>query len=229
MPENFESGNQGRLRIETLGRSIIESIVDPKEFDIEFHGENIALILAGEEHHNPQDIKLQSALIEAVKPEFVLHEFLSGWIYNPNTKEVRLQDNRRAYTDPDEENLGLESVDKPVLDAAKKVGATIVGCDITFFELDMLERKIARENPDKYEYFHGLLSRSNPNEIITTAHSLIMPYRDKQIKDTTFHYLTLTRKPLIVIVGGAHADNLSQGNMLDGKGFDYVKIRRKKK
>lgn len=229
MPKNFESGNQGGLNIETLDRGVIESIVDRNEFDIEFHGQNIALILAGEEHHNPLDVKLQSALIEAVKPEFVLHEFLSGWIYDPNTNEVRLQENRRAYTDPEQENLGLKSVDKPVLEAAKKVGATIVGCDITFFELDMLERKIAKENPDRYEYFYALLSRSNPDEIITPAHSLIMPYRDEQIKDTIFHYLSLTRKPLIVIVGGAHADNLSQGNMLDGKGFDYVKIRRKKK
>lgn len=229
MPKNFESDNQGGLNIETLDRGVIESIVDRNEFDIEFHGQNIALILAGEEHHNPLDIKLQTTLIEGVQPEFVLHEFLSGWIYDPNTKEVRLQDNRRAYSDLDEENLGLESVDKPVLEAAKKVGAMIVGCDITFFELDMLERKIAKENPDSYEYSEGLLSRSNRDEIITPAHSLIMPYRDRRIRDTIFDYLALTIKPIIAIVGGAHSDNLSQGNMLYGKGFDYVKIGRKKR
>lgn len=229
MPKNFESDNQGGLNIETLDRGVIESIVDRNEFDIEFHGQNIALILAGEEHHNLLDIKLQTTLIEGVQPEFVLHEFLSGWIYNPNTKEVRLQENRRAYPDLEQENLGLKSVDKLVLEAAKKVGAMIVGCDITFFELDMLERKIAKENPDSYEYSEGLLSRSNPDEIITPAHSLIMPYRDRRIRDTIFDYLALTRNPLIAIVGGAHSDNLTQGNMLNGKGFDYVKIGRKKR
>ena len=148
MKEGYEpSATQPPSFREEIPEELLRSW-NTNNFSIETYGETYSVIMLGEGHHDsgaPGAQAKQVELIELIKPEYVLYESLKGLIYDPKAREFRKQANRRFNLD--DLDTHDNKPDKPIMEAADKIGFTIVGCDITSEELKVIEKTITRENP----------------------------------------------------------------------------------
>ena len=188
-------------------------------YDIEMYGKDISLVIIGEGHNNDEEQKKQIELIRIVKPEYVLHEFLRGWIYNPETKKLEKQGGRifnQDDNDPYNINIPLE-----LLAIANEAGFKIIGCDLTggefaenqYTKLSSREKKF---NIDDWEYKIAFIKRES------------WPLRDKQMIKTILEYRDKSSKPIVSIMGYHHGDNINNQKILQKRGFSYAYIDQKK-
>lgn len=113
-----------------------------KKYHIEKHGDNFSLIVVGETYGNPEFQAKQVELIRLARPEYVLHEFLAAWIYDPKTQKFEKQKGRKFNMfDDDPENISLPS---GLVLAANEMGFKTIGCDLTLGELSRFEKQLAR-------------------------------------------------------------------------------------
>jgi|GEM_PF-1906035 len=194
-------------------------------YRIEKYGKDPSVVLIGEEHHRPDLISKQLELIEMLDPEFVLHEFGSGWIHDPAKETTERQPGRKwdAVENPEESQVPREFIDH-----SNRMGYTIVGCDLTATEFALAELDIARLNP-KYEivslHERDLGHLDIPGDIYCKKlFQLIDPYREAKMIETIHEYRAKTTRPLVVVMGQIHASRIHRKGLMKGKDFGYVMV-----
>ncbi len=207
-------------------------------YKYEIVGENPKAIILGEEHNIDEIVSSQASLITAVKPEIVLYEPLHAWQYNPQTKVLELIPGRKIERDADYWfEGGYSSAPKPLLkdapdqlkQAASDNNSWIIGCDLTYAEVNEIERHIAQTNPDKYRFEGRLIKKSNPKEIINYYSPEINPFRDKLMAEMILKYQKQSSRPLIAILGWKHAARIKKTTVLEQAGLEYAVVRQDKK
>lgn len=109
-------------------------------------GQQIRCVILGEMHGHRDSIAKQTALIEVMRPQYVLHECAENWIYDPNKGGYYLPRGRKAA-----DNDGpLGGVDKPLVEQANRLGHPVIGIDLGVNELDLVYQRLAKEQPDKF-------------------------------------------------------------------------------
>lgn len=125
-------------RFRPIDRFILNNWND-EGYEISFYGKKPSVILLGESHTDIVARQKQEELIRLVKPEFVLHEFLSGYIYDPEKDLLTQQPKRRFDPNPKIKkklDTFTERQTREVLEMAKRVETTFVGCDMTERDFD---------------------------------------------------------------------------------------------
>jgi len=231
MSEKIKVNNQseGQSAIELATYEQLTGWNDRK-YQIETSGEKFSVVILGEDHYDTDMHEKQIELITIIRPEYVLHEALKGWIYDPATEKFEKQQGRRFFNEgsPDaqmEESLTL-NIDPVLARASKDVGFKIVGCDLTGAETISAEREIAQKYPDRFTYDEEiqLLEKNDDSDWISTPSQEMAPFRDGKIVQVILAYHGQGRKPLFTIVGAAHGRRIHDQELLKGKvqGYAFV-------
>ena len=224
---NFEGLNQGHEA--TIARRLIEEwSTQSPPYEVEFYGKDVSVLILGETHSREGEIRKQIELIKKVRPDFVLHEFLNGWIYDPETRGYKQQEGREFSEADDMESS--HDCPKELIDLANQMGFQIIGCDLTDGELDKIGRSLVARDSEKYSYSAGVLKTTtgdpeNPmiSEWVSRSIEGIESREEKMVKLIT-QYQSLSKKPIVIILGDAHRENLVQQGLLKKGGFGYVSI-----
>lgn len=194
-------------------------------YKIETYLEDIKVILLWE-YHGREDIHIkQQELITILKPDIILHEFLAGWIYNSQKKKFEQQDFRKR-TDFDMDKSMVE-ISKKILHAAELNGSKIIGCDTTMAELEEAMRDLTKRFPKKYKYdsdMNYVYNKRNREDCLTPLSKDVVPYRDKRMIADIIKYEKQTEKPMVVILGQHHTDNIHKAGALKEKWFWYAYV-----
>ncbi len=177
---------------------------------------NFSVVVLGEAHGDREAGRKQLELIELVHPQFVLDEFLSGWMYDPVSKSFQKQRGRTfdEFIDTDiRESCSINIPD--IIEQSEKLGHTLVGCDLTFAEQDAVLEQLYDQDPSLRNYQGIGLTGGSPQ---------VMPYRDKQMAKTIQEYAARATKPVIVIMGAEHGNNLHEKGMIKQQGIHYAYV-----
>lgn len=186
------------------------------------YGNEFSVVMLGETHNVEEEQTKQLELIEVVKPQYVLHEFLTGWIYNPTTRTFEKQNNR---TFDDRDQPPINELPPSFISSANRLGFEIVGCDLTQGELTPIEKDLAQNNPERYVYdekSRSLRSAERPTARVTAASPAIVPFRDELITRRILEYHGKSSRPLVVIFGASHGRNIHEQKLLQDKGLGYI-------
>lgn len=201
-------------------------------YEIEHYGRNIDVLIFGEAHLYQELQRKQLQLIDIIKPEYVLHESLGGWIYEP-LHEIYTKQEDRKFNDFDKLKPSTFSlIEIEFLLLAKKIDFKIIGCDLTDMECKEMAKILCKVFPEKYDYDQAngqIKYRKTPYSSFLPLYSLkedenIIRYREKHMVKTIATYQKKSGKPIIVILGQTHGENIHQGELLQRKEFDYVYI-----
>lgn len=166
-----------------------------------------SVVILGEYHYQEHLINRQLELIDLVNPEFVLHEFASGFVYNPTTRLWTRQADRR-FDDSLEDKKEWE-IDPEFLKHASKLGYTIVGSDMTLQEQRDLVDKLSENDQDL-------------DDIMSAVDADLIAERDARMVTTITEYRGLTRFPLVAVMGATHAKNIHELGLLAQKRISYA-------
>ena len=181
--QDLERWNNGRYKIEVVG--------DAPE-----------AILCGERHARGMVILDQVELIRAVSPDFVLHEFMNGLVYNPKTRMEEMMPGREY----DEWDVTRGLSGRPhslIMDLSDELGFPLVGSDLTRAEKDKVMGRLMAEGSGRP---HG--------SVLTDGSDEVMVFRDDKASEVALEYAGKTRKPLILIGGAEHIINIHQRKLL---------------
>ncbi len=199
-------------------------------YKVETYGPDVSVVVLGEYHYDKDMKAKQVELIKAIKPEFVLYEGLSGFVYDPTKKSLERQEGRLFMDGYDGEHFKspkeMEFINV-ITSSADEVGCNVVGCDLTFAEQGQVGKELAKSNPDKYifdEEFNVLQRRDNPNYTILGTDIEYIKARDNKMAEMIIEYQKKSQKPIVVIVGNRHASNIHDQKKLQEQGFGYVYI-----
>jgi hypothetical protein len=174
------------------------------------------MIILGEAHTDREARKKQLELIELVHPQFVLHEFLSGWIYDPVSKLFKKQSGRTFDEFIDNDLVETASRDlSDLIEQSEKLGYKVVGDDLTFAEQDAVIEQLYDKDPLLRNYQDIGLVPGSPQ---------LDAYRDQQMAKTIQEYATHATKPVIVILGRGHSEPLHQEGMIKQQGIQYAYV-----
>lgn len=193
-------------------------------YRMEKHGDNFSVVIIGELHGRPDLQEQQVNLIKSIRPDYVLHEFLQGWIYNPETQEFSKQEGRKVRDEDGNE------IPEAIIAAANEAGFKVIGCDLTNIETSLVIDKVYKRNPGKYHY-DSFVEEYVPNEGVEHLNILdpeIMAFRDKKMADTIIEYQKKSKKPIVVIVGADHGKGTHKNKILQRAGISYVLINQAK-
>lgn len=211
-------------QIDIADLQIIDSMLlskwNDQRYKIKIYGSDIRVVIFGERHTKPQQRQKQLEFISLIKPEYILHEFATGWMYDPKTRRFRLQKNR----------FENEGINEPWnLDAfvnlANQLNFSLIGCDITDLELDYAYKELAKSESDKY-YFetkytdkfgidHGnLKKRDKPRYEFHPCDPVTMHIRNTKMVETIKCYEKISSRPLVVVVGQWHSRDFLRNNLL---------------
>ena len=119
----------------------------------------------------------------------------------------------------------------PIIELSNRMGFYVFGCDLSMAELEEVERKLADLYPDRFRWEKiarniGALIERTTNRVaeITNQSDIIVPFRDKRMTDTIIEYRGKSEKPVVVIMGSHHGNNIVREKMLHDKGFDFVYV-----
>ena len=204
-------------------------------YSIESYGQSPTVVVLGEEHTGKDQHQKQLELIEIIKPEYVLHELANGAVYDPKVGAWSRQRGRKFNFN---DLPPVESVEVPTeyTIAADKVGFKIVGCELTLAEMADVEKRLAQQHPETFEYDEfemeeeqtGILTKlDDPDWMNTGQEDEIIPYRDEFMAKMIEKYQALSLKPVIAVMGARHGDNIHKGGLLKEKGFGYVYVNQR--
>jgi len=185
-------------------------------YKIEYFGEDLKAIILGEIHEVREIIRKQLKLIAQIKPDFVLHEFGAAWVYDPKNKQFKPQIGRQFNIV--DRLRGPDSFPGGLISLSHNYGFKIVGCDLSDGELTNAEKRFALQNPQKYK-----LIKRDPVGLTPQSDELI-PYRDLKMAELITAYQNKSTKPVITVLGNAHARNIHNGKLIQGKGFGYAYV-----
>jgi hypothetical protein len=201
-------------------------------YRVESYGNSPSVYLLGEAHSARDQHQKQLELIAMIRPEYVLHELAYGTIYDPKIGKVQIQRGRKfnLYDLPPEE---IEELPSEYPATANKVGFKIVGCDLTFAEMDEVEKKLAQQQPEMFEYdefiWNGmkdgrLIKRDDPDWMNTRVEDEIIPFRDEFMVTMIQKYQALSLTPIVAVMGAHHGNNIHGKGLLKDKGFGYIYV-----
>lgn len=194
-------------------------------------GEHMDIIVLGEDPHNHKVLQAEQAdLVSRVKPDFVLHEDCGGIVYDP---AVGLYKTIPEWDAEWTENMGYrrysqydlpehaKKAPKVLEDLSDKLRIPIVGCDLTEAEEDIVIKRLYKADPS--------LKGVNNGEGLDTFTEPVVSLRDDHQVAEINYFRQKTVKPLVAIVGNAHAEHFHTRKMLkDARGYAYVKQSVKK-
>jgi hypothetical protein len=190
----------------------------------------IRVIIFGEDHQRQQQEQVD--FINISKPKYLLHEGQGGWIFDPNGTKTFIKPQRRLF-DNVGDNVVVSTVNTTRFqNLSKKMGFKIIGCDLTNAEIIEKGKRLSLIFPQQYQYeeVSNSIWRTDDNyhrlswEELTKDKN-IMFYRDSQMVKTIKKYEALSEKPIVVIMGGAHGDDIHENKMLQHKKFGYAYIK----
>ncbi len=177
-------------------------------YKVEQYGERPNLIIFGEDHSKKKAQRpVQSQFIRFIDPQFILHEFLNGFIYNPHTGNLEKQNNRKfARTE-----LLMGAHPPSILkELSQELGFKMVGCDLTEQELDNVTRKLDPRG----------------RKMLSNYSDEVQPYRDDQMVKTIKQYRkdATSENPVICILGNNHIKQIHNLRTLQDseQGYLYV-------
>jgi len=203
-------------------------------YKIEHYGHRVDVLIFSEAHSYPEHQIKQLQLINIVKPEYVLHESLGGWIYEP-LREIYVKQKGRKLNDFDKINPSI-LIEIEFLSLAKKLDFKIVGCDLTDMECKEMAKILCKVFPEKYDYDQTndqiKYREKTPYSLYSSFVPLydlkedknIMHCREKHMVKTIAKYQKKSEKPLIVILGQAHGEAIHQRKLFQRRKFGYVYI-----
>lgn len=211
-----------------------------RSYTIEKSGNSPKIFILGEEHYHPSLRSKQLELIDMVKPDFILHENVNGWVYDPLNKKFQKQSSRifgenDAYhlNTPHERPGGMDLDDRFIIVAIKK-NIPIVGCDLTCKEADKKLKEHSSKQPNKYRYEYRPGFPKIYTAIIDTqsgqrySHSKLVPEiieeREAHMIKALQLYEEITKNCLVVILGNLHAENIHKSNTLKDRKLPYFYI-----
>lgn len=198
-----------------------------KGYSIEKYGEEPSVFLLGELHYNENDMSKQVELIRKIEPDYILHEFLNGWYYDPLTKEYKEQSDRHFSGYDSKEHIGPSAI---ILECADELKIPIIGCDLTEGEVKWAEMQLLKNHPDLYEEQEGsgiLINKKNKKAITTMSPEMNVAREERMVK-TILQYQKRSSKPLVVIIGSKHSEAIHQNRQMQEKGFGYVYVDQSK-
>jgi len=193
-----------------------------KGYNIELSDDsgNYSIVMIGESHLDEEQWQKQIELVRLIKPEYVLHEWLGGLVYNPETEKFEGDDyGKEDYvTDVMKKNnpdIGAHGLPAQLYSLSKELGFKIVGCDLTKSEMARVEDSFGEEEAGiKKEGLY--LPGTGKN---------IMRVRDMEMADTMLKCQGESNKPIVAIVGFEHGDSINSQHLLQEKGaFGYAYI-----
>ena len=202
-----------------------------KDYKIKYFGNDLDVIILGETHYSEDILNKQLELIHLVKPDFVLHEFLTALVYNPQTARFEQQPDR--ILNWFDQEIDFVEISKDLIKASKELHFEIVGCDLSLAEQLIIARQLAEDNPHEYEFdeeFECLVKPSDPDWIFTPLSDVIIPYREQQMLETINSYKRKSEKSVLIILGDLHAKNLHNQKLIQKNriGYAYVNQTEKK-
>ncbi|OGZ67546.1 MAG: hypothetical protein A3C58_02240 [Candidatus Staskawiczbacteria bacterium RIFCSPHIGHO2_02_FULL_34_10] len=179
-----------------------------------------SIIVLGESHMDEDQWEKQMELVKLVKPEYVLHEWLGGLIYNPEIGKFEGDDpGHKDYASDliktNNPNIGSHGLPAKLYDLSKEFNFKIVGCDLTKNEMQRVEEVFKEEETGiKKEGFYMPGTGKN-----------IIRVRDMVMVDKILEYQNKSDKPIIVIIGYEHGNNINSQHLLQERGaFGYIYI-----
>ena len=176
-----------------------------------FYGDEPLIIILGEGYAKFQHHEEQEEIIEQAKPDYLLHEFLGARRYDPGVKRHTFLEGVPVNCIDDFELSDKSlSEDKHVMAWAEKYGFIAIGIDLSYAELDIVEKEIHRKYP---EY---ICTTESPIEVI---------YRERRMGNRIVEYQPKITKPLVVVMEAHHIRPLSQiHRILKRESITYVCI-----
>lgn len=199
---------------------------------IETYGNNFSAILFGEEHENNTNLREQQGFISNLKPQYVLHEGMAGYIYDGSTQKlIRQQEIVFNFMDSSPWHQTPEEYKY----SAQQYGYKIVGCDLTSGETQTKALELVHNFPDTYYlddlvYYQDLTYRqvvrrgSDPLKFNIRTDERINSLRDLHMAKTILHYVQLSSKPIVIILGAAHVRRIHANKLIQNKGIEYAAI-----
>lgn len=185
----------------------------------------IRIVILGEVHQRQQHEQMD--LIRIIQPSYFLHESLGAWIYNPQIQKFIRPKNR--LFDNIEDQVSPITIDQ-FLSLSNELKFKIIGCDLTDAEIMEAGKRLCVIFPQKYQYeeHHNAIRRiENPHYDLIEDLGLdenIMSYRNRQMVKTITKYEALSKKPIVVVMGGLHGNTIHE-NMLQRKHFGYAYVK----
>ncbi len=197
-------------------------------YRIEKYGDKYSVVIIGETHGMPQSKEEQIELIRLIKPEFVLHEFLSGFTYDPKTQKFKAQSGRIITPEDEAMEKVEEKVPQEIILLADEMDFKIIGCDSTDAEIRKAEFQLTIQFPDRYKWDDeaGMVRDIKNKKSILVKE--VMAMRDNQMAKTILEYQQKSNRPVMVIMGRTHSQNIHKRQILQGKNFGYLFIDQSK-
>ncbi len=195
-------------------RSNLIQYAEENRFSILFRGNETRTVIIGEQHqiplpsHNEQQSQ-QIKLMESIKPGKLLHEGFTCFEYQGKTGEFGAS--RTAPISEGEVDAWLEYLKgnypdspvvkfQPLLDLANKISLHIIGCDLTFAEVEDI---VLNNNP----YRNKILDLTRNNQVLllsVLSLGCVKPRADHMFTTISQHQGT-PEKPSMAIIGIEHA------------------------
>ncbi len=200
---SLASNTQGtealRGQLETLGFGPVSVYRDSPN-------QPIRLWLVGEYHGEEEHQSREVELIQALKPDSVVHEFLRNASYDSSQHRIAPQPGRTL-------SFGIVADDlealPAVLHTCRSVRANIIGCDFSQDE----EFEIRRKNSKSGEVFTPAIGKA-----LTSTREALMA-------SVILSNVIASEKPVVAIVGANHSAALHEQKELQDQGFGYVLLQ----
>ena len=218
----------------SLKREILDTW-NNNRYEIYFsHNKDIRVVIFGEAHQRQQQEQMD--FINIVKPTYLLHESQGGWTYDPNVQKLIKPKSRLFDNVGDHRNVVTATINTMgFLKLSDKLGFKIIGCDLTDAEILEAGKRLCLVFPQQYRYeeSYNLIRRIDDNYRLLSFEELakdknIMFYRNRHMVKMITKYEALSEKPIVVITGGAHGDNIHE-TMLQQKKFGYAYVKQYEK
>ena len=223
MAEISESYNPNQAEVENPYVTLDQlKAWNSMNYHIETHGRQFSAVILGENHNHGISISEQGRMIELVKPKFVLHELLGGFIRRPVNKNAFEQQVGRIYNEND---MDIVAVPFELMVLSYRLGFQLVGCDLTTEEMSLYDRKLAAQFPEKYGYDkqHDLLiDKSRGNRLVLDKAREHRTIREAHAINMISAYQNMSDRPIVVILSASQARNISKSDDLRTRGFGYA-------
>lgn len=188
----------------------------------------VKVVILGEAHQRQQQEQMD--LINIIKPSYLLHESGGGWTYDPAIQKFVKPKGRLFNNVGDHLLIKTATIDQ-FRELSDNLGFKIIGCDLTDAEILEAGKNLCSIFPRKYRYEEGSgrIFRIDYGYHLFSFDELardenIMSYRNRHMVEIITKYEALSEKPIAVIMGGTHGDNIHK-DMLRRKKFGYAYIR----
>lgn len=200
----------------TLSREFLEQLARETGHELSLVQVGARDLIFGEEHWNEACIQAQLRFIEKYRPEIVLHELYGTKVYDPEIKKSRFRREapRNELDDKVDEHVA------PILEKADEFGFTLIGCDLTYGEMDRMKYpKLGKSihftqlgtrsfgQPGYLERIKNILDDLGvpySNKFPPDLNCILDPERHEEMAKVYNGVRQHTEKPILMIVGKYH-------------------------